>query len=238
MRRFLYLLAALAVVLLCIAPFLLFRACRSDEVPEETVAGTPDPTLAPDITVEGGSGWSEEVPEEAEPVYGLDPEMDLLPYPESDGVDAYAQQLALLQRPDGSIGTVSIARTGLNAPIYEGTDTQAMIDGAGHWTGSSLGGGNVCLFGHNRGANPWFGELLDTEIGDTVVLETSAGTRTYRVSQVEQISSEDFTWLGSTGSSCITLISCVEGRPELRLMVRGEEVLPAETETVLQTTHD
>ena len=148
------------------------------------------------------------------------------------------QQLALLQRPDGSIGTVSIARTGLNAPIYEGTDTQAMIDGAGHWTGSSLGGGNVCLFGHNRGANPWFGELLDTEIGDTVVLETSAGTRTYRVSQVEQISSEDFTWLGSTGSSCITLISCVEGRPELRLMVRGEEVLPAETETVLQTTHD
>lgn len=231
MRRFGGLLLTLAAVLLCIAPFLLFRACHdaADPAAVQTAAVCPEPNR-------GGGRYSgtEEDPEETEPIYGLSPETDLLPYPESG--DAYAQQLALLLRRDGSIGSVSIARTGLYAPIYEGTDTQAMIDGAGHWTGSSLGGGNVCLFGHNRGANPWFGELLDTEIGDEVVLETNAGIRTYRVTQVEQISAEDFTWLGSTGSSCITLISCVAGHPELRLMVRGEEVPTAETAAILEPT--
>lgn len=132
--------------------------------------------------------------------------------------------VADLTRSDGSIGTVSISRVGLNAKVYEGATDTSMAKGAGHYTGSGLYAGNIALFGHNRGSNAYFAKLKDVKVGDEVVYQTNQGTKTYEVTFVGTIAYTDYSYLNEMGDNRITMITCIANQPSLRLCVQAQEI--------------
>lgn len=159
-------------------------------------------------------------------------------YPESDYSDSSiisggslidviyrpSYTVADLTRSDGSIGTVSISRVGLNAKVYEGATDTSMSKGAGHYTGSGLVDGNIGLFGHNRGSNAYFAQLKNVKLGDIVTYQTSVGTKTYEVCFVGTIASTDFSYLNEMGENRITMITCIADQPSLRLCIQAKEI--------------
>ena len=125
---------------------------------------------------------------------------------------------------NGAIGKVSIPAIGVkNYYLWEGETTSSMNKGLGHFTSTSVWGGNVGLCGHNRGAKYVIGAIKDLEIGDTVTYTTSAGTRTYEVETVRKIASNDWSYLEPTSDNRITMITCVSGDYSVRWMVQAVE---------------
>ena len=109
----------------------------------------------------------------------------------------------------GHLGTLKIPAIGVNVKIYQGTDSATLAKGAGHFTDTSIWAGNVCVAGHNRGTNCYFGEIHTLNIGDEIMLTTMLGTRTYYVTSVQKISETDSSATGSTSDNRITLFTCV-----------------------------
>lgn len=123
----------------------------------------------------------------------------------------------------GHLGTLKIPAIGLSVKIYQGTDSEALRKGAGHFTSTSIWDGNVAFAGHNRGVNNNFGKIHKLETGDTIQLTTQLGTRSYKVYSVRKISVNDVTVLEPTGENIVTLITCVMDQPEYRWCVQARE---------------
>lgn len=125
---------------------------------------------------------------------------------------------------DGSIGRLKINAIDLNLKVYEGTTEASMKKGLGHFVSSDYYEGNICIAGHNRGVNSNFGKLKKLELGDKITYKTKLGTKNYKVTSIEKISADDFSKLSATQKNKITLITCVENQPMLRLCVQAEEI--------------
>lgn len=125
---------------------------------------------------------------------------------------------------NGSLGTLKIPAIGVNAKIVEGTGTVSLAKGIGHFEGTSIWNGNVCVAAHNRGTNAIFGKIHTLTPGDTITLTTKQGTRTYSVTSVEKVSETDTSGTASTSDNRITLYTCVRDQRDLRYCVRGVEV--------------
>ena len=123
----------------------------------------------------------------------------------------------------GHLGTLKIPSIGVNVKIYQGTDSATLAKGAGHFTDTSIWAGNVCVAGHNRGANCYFGEIHTLNIGDEITLTTKLGTRTYSVTSVQKISETDSSATGSTSDNRITLFTCVRNESAYRWCVTAVE---------------
>ena len=126
--------------------------------------------------------------------------------------------------PNGSLGTLKIPSIGLTVGVYQGTTSDPLLKGAGHFTDTSIWAGNVAIAGHNRGVRNDFGKLHTLNAGDLITLTTALGTRTYAVNSVSKISVNDTSGLSPTAGNCITLYTCVEDQPAYRWCVRGIEV--------------
>ncbi|MBE6908870.1 MAG: class D sortase [Ruminococcaceae bacterium] len=125
---------------------------------------------------------------------------------------------------DGSLGTLKIAAIGVNVKVYQGTDSNTLAKGAGHFEDSSVWDGNVAIAGHNRGANCYFGEIHTLSIGDRITLTTKLGTRTYAVTSVAKVSETDRTGLAASSDNILTLYTCVRDQREYRWCVTAAEV--------------
>lgn len=123
----------------------------------------------------------------------------------------------------GHLGTLKIPAIGVNVKIYQGTDSATLAKGAGHFTDTSIWAGNVCVAGHNRGTNCYFGEIHTLNIGDEITLTTRLGTRTYSVTSVQKISETDSSATGSTSDNRITLFTCVRNESAYRWCVTAVE---------------
>ncbi len=123
----------------------------------------------------------------------------------------------------GHLGTLKIPAIGVNVKIYQGTDSATLAKGAGHFTDTSIWAGNVCVAGHNRGTNCYFGKIHTLNIGDEITLTTKLGTRTYAVTSVEKISETDNSGTASTSDNRITLYTCVRNESAYRWCVTAEE---------------
>ena len=123
----------------------------------------------------------------------------------------------------GHLGTLKIPSIGVNVKIYQGTDSATLAKGAGHFTDTSIWAGNVCIAGHNRGTNCYFGNIHKLNTGDTITLTTRLGTRTYSVTSVQKISETDSSATGSTSDNRITLFTCVRNESEYRWCVTAVE---------------
>ena len=127
-------------------------------------------------------------------------------------------------RDDGSIGTLKISEIGLNVKVYDGTTSNSMKKGVGHFAETSYWNGNIGLAGHNRGVNDNFGKLKKLSKGDIITYKTELGTRKYEVFYVGQIGVTDLSRLNPSSENMITLITCLENQPLLRLCVQAKEL--------------
>ncbi|WP_409967257.1 class D sortase [Bengtsoniella intestinalis] len=125
---------------------------------------------------------------------------------------------------NGSLGTLTIPSIGLSVPIYEGTDSDSLALGAGHFETTSIWSGNVCLAGHNRGVTNHFGLIHTLTTGNTITLETAMGSRTYAVTSVEKVLETNTSMLSATSGNQITLVTCVMDESEYRWVVTAVEV--------------
>ena len=125
----------------------------------------------------------------------------------------------------GYLATLKIPSLGVNVKVYEGTDSATLAKGAGHFTDTSIWAGNVCVAGHNRGANCYFGNIHNLNTGDKITLTTKLGTRTYAVTSVKKISETDNSDTAPTAENCITLFTCVRNQSEYRWCVTAKEIM-------------
>lgn len=109
--------------------------------------------------------------------------------------------------------------------VVQGTDSTALAKGAGHFKDTSIWEGNVCVAGHNRGTNCYFGEIHTLDIGDKITLTTKLGTRTYAVTSVQKIRETDNSMLAPTMDNRITLFTCVRGQSAYRWCVQAVEAV-------------
>ena len=122
---------------------------------------------------------------------------------------------------NGSLGTLKIPSIGLTVGVYEGTGSAPLLKGAGHFEGTSIWLGNVCIAGHNRGVRNDFGKIHTLKTGDAITLTTVLGTRTYAVTSVSKVSVNDTSGLSASTDNQITLYTCVENQPAYRWCVRA-----------------
>ena len=124
----------------------------------------------------------------------------------------------------GHLGTLKIPSLNVNVRVYEGTGSSVLAKGAGHFEDTSIWDGNCAIAGHNRGANCYFGDIHNLNVGDTITLTTKLGTRTYSVTSVNKISETDTSLLAPTVENCVTLFTCVRNQRAYRWAVRAVEV--------------
>lgn len=131
---------------------------------------------------------------------------------------------------DGSIGTLSIPKISLTAPVYEtedGGELEGMTKGVAHFAITSAWDGNIGLSSHNvapQGAVAYFGQLHLLKEGDRITYKTALGERQYAVSEIREIAQDNWDYLMRTEDNRLTLITCVTGKPQLRLMVQAVKV--------------
>lgn len=123
----------------------------------------------------------------------------------------------------GHLGTLKIPSLGVSVKVYQGTSSSILAKGAGHFEDTSIWEGNICVAGHNRGANCYFGEIHTLSLGDKITLTTKLGTRTYKVASVSKISELDNSLLTATTDNRITLFTCVRGQSAYRWAVQAVE---------------
>ena len=160
-----------------------------------TVSGTGGVTVLPSNGAEGGS-WS------YQPI-------------------GYTAVTSDLYYSGGYLATLKIPTLGLSVKVYQGTDSDALRKGAGHFASTSIWDGNVAIAGHNRGVNNHFGKIHTLDIGDTIKLTTKLGTRTYEVYAVYKVSVDDMSVLNDSTENIITLVTCVMNQPDYRWCVQA-----------------
>lgn len=137
----------------------------------------------------------------------------------------YTSVTSDLYYANGSLGTLKIPSLGVSVKVVQGTDSAALAKGAGHFEDTSIWEGNICVAGHNRGANCYFGQLHTLDIGDKITLTTKLGTRTYSVVSVQKIRETDNSMLAPTTDNRITLYTCVRGQSAYRWCVQAVETM-------------
>ena len=136
---------------------------------------------------------------------------------------AFTEVTSSMYYSNGSLGTLKIPSIGLTVGVYEGTDSAPLLKGAGHFEGTSIWLGNVCIAGHNRGVRNDFGKIHTLKAGDTITFTTALGTMTYSVSSVTKVAVTDTSGLSATSDNEITLYTCVQDQPAYRWCVKGVE---------------
>jgi len=105
------------------------------------------------------------------------------------------------------VGTVTLESLGLSWPILEGTEEAQLSQGVGHYIGSVLPGvqDNSILSGHRSTVFARLGEL---KIGDRILVETSAGTFVYQITQFEVVDRSDQSIIQPSADAKLTLTTC------------------------------
>lgn len=131
--------------------------------------------------------------------------------------------------PDGSMGLLTIPKLELSAPVYEteeGGEMESMTRGIAHFAVSSAWDGNIALCSHNvapAGAAAFFRDIHQLKKGDTLSYKTALGEREYEVTEVKEIREDDWSALGRTEDNRLTLVTCITGKPSMRLLVQAIE---------------
>lgn len=120
-------------------------------------------------------------------------------------IKAYQESLA--QKTSDPMAVLRIPKIGLEVAVLEGTDDLTLNRAVGHIEDTARPGerGNVGIAGHRDG---FFRGLKDIVKGDTMELETVAGTETYRVDDIWIVQPEDVQVLDPTREPAITLVAC------------------------------
>ncbi len=166
-----------------------------------------------------------------------------------DAADAFNAQVAAnenaLYRPDqlsgyydtlditgtGIMGYITIAKIGVELPIYHGTSDSVLQIAAGHLEGTSLpvgGASTHAVISAHRGlpSAKLFTNLDQLEVGDTFTITVLDRVLTYEVDKITIVlpaQTDDL--LVADGKDYVTLMTCTPyGINTHRLLVRGRRV--------------
>lgn len=129
-----------------------------------------------------------------------------------------------LEKNENIIGKLIIPKINLEAPIQEGTSQKVLRFAIGHFEESSFFDGNVALAAHNRGnITNYFADVKDLTFGDEIIYKTRMGERRYKVCEIKEIEETDWSVISNSEENMITLITCINNKPEYRLCVQGIE---------------
>lgn len=105
------------------------------------------------------------------------------------------------------IGILSIPALDQNWPIIEGTEEEELEKGVGHFSQSVLPGvlDNCVLSGHR---NTVFSEIGKLRLEDKLIVETSAGIFTYKISNIRIVDKDDRTVIVPTNHAVLTITTC------------------------------
>lgn len=118
-----------------------------------------------------------------------------------------AYRASLDRRFSPPLAVLRIERIGLEVPVLEGTDELTLNRAVG-WiprTSRPGEGGNVAIAGHRDG---FFRGLKDIAPGDSITLETLAGTESYRIEEIRIVGPKDVSVLEPTAAPTLTLVTC------------------------------
>lgn len=109
-----------------------------------------------------------------------------------------------------------------SAPISEGTSQEVMEKYIGHFTNTSYNAGNIGLASHNRGIGAtYFENVYKLKHGDYILYTYKNVTKRYVVDKIAVIDSYDWSYLENTNENRLTLITCINDKPEFRLCVQA-----------------
>ena len=141
---------------------------------------------------------------------------------ETDNNNTNDFEYILEQKNDESVvGVIKIDKINYEGLIYEGTDLDTLSKGVGHIESTSFFEGNVGLAAHNT-RDKW-AKLYTLQIGDTIDYVSFLGTKQYEVTTIQEIEETNWSFLRSSDDNKITLITCIVGKPQLRLCIQGIE---------------
>lgn len=106
-----------------------------------------------------------------------------------------------------NIGNLLIPSIDATLPIFHGTDEDELLKGVGHFAGSVLPGekDNSVLSGH---MDTVFRRLGEVGKGDLLVVETAAGTFTYKVRRTRIVDADDRTVIVPKPKATLTVSTC------------------------------
>lgn len=105
------------------------------------------------------------------------------------------------------IALLTIARVGLEVPVFADTSERNLNRGAGWVEGTAApdDGGNTAIAAHRDG---YFRVLKDVALGDVIVLESMAQERNYQVTEISIVEPGDTSSLFATETAAVTLVTC------------------------------
>ena len=105
---------------------------------------------------------------------------------------------------------IQVPSIGVDAPVVEGDDWEALKQGAGHHVGSANPGerGNCVISAHNDIFGEIFRDLQDLDLGDEVLVHTVSQVYRYVVTQSRVIEPTEVSVMYPTSSPVLTLITC------------------------------
>jgi sortase A len=108
------------------------------------------------------------------------------------------------------VGEIRIPKIGINQVVVEGTATQDLRKGPGHYIGTPLPGeaGNSAIAGHRTTYGHPFYNLNELVKGDKIVLTTFQGIFVYDTVRTQVVSPSDGTVLKNAFGTYLTLTTC------------------------------
>ena len=126
-----------------------------------------------------------------------------------------------------SIGILIIPDIGLSARVYEGDDDMALMEkGVARFRHTSAWEGHIGLSAHNINMNGTPGLFLNIHTlkeGAIIRYETALGVREYSVERIFEVDEYDWSVLSRTQENRISMVTCITGKPQLRLIVTAVE---------------
>lgn len=117
---------------------------------------------------------------------------------------------------------LKIPKIKLEAKIKNGTSENILNEYIGHFEETEYIKGNIGLAAHNRGYNVnYFSKIKNLKKGDIIIYQKDEYIAKYKVNSKRIIRDDDWNHLKQNNKDIITLITCVENKPKLRLCIQA-----------------
>lgn len=149
--------------------------------------------------------------------------MDLITVREDNNLITINENI-LIEKQNKNEWKIEIPKINLKADIAEGTTKEILDLFVGHFEETPEEYGNVCLAAHNRGYNVnYFENIKYLELGDMIIYTYKNKQIIYEVEEIKIIEETDWSMLENTKENKITLITCLENKPEYRRCIQAIE---------------
>ena len=118
---------------------------------------------------------------------------------------------AALRAVDGEgIGRIEIPAIGIDVVLVEGTDTDSLQNGPGHYPGTALPGEGrtIGIAGHRTTYGAPFRHIDSIDVGDEILVEMPYATFTYEVEGTDIVEPDDVEIVDDVGHERVVLTAC------------------------------